>query len=288
MLHMILLACLWHTAAWAADGGSGKILVAMASPSRIAAGDDILFVSDYRENVIFLIEKTTLKVLRSFPVSGSPLAVAWSSGRVYVGNESTGSIDVFNHSGKQIGVLVAPGGVPLRASDMTVDEGAGILLVVDSADHSVKLFGLGGSLIRTITSAALVNPTGIALDAQHGEIMVSDYGDPALSYPAKVHVFDTAGTLVRSIPGGPAGFSRPQGMAFDSGHLFLADALVGKVLVLDRLTGAVLKTVGSFGDGPGGLMLPLDVSIDPVTRDLYVTNNRPGRIERFAEGGLVP
>lgn len=290
VLQLILLStCLLQPALSAAGDAAGGVRIEMASPARIAAAEDTLYVSDYREKAIFVVNKTTLKALRSFPIDGAPVAVAWSRGRIYVGNESTGHVEVYNPAGKHLSDLGGANGAVLRPSDMAVDEQSGRLVVVDSSDHSLKCFDLhSGALTQIITSPALVNPTGIVLDTERNEIIVSDYGDPALKYPARVHVFDYAGNLLRSISGRTAGFSRPQGMAFDNGWIFLADALVSKVFLLDSITGAVVKSLGGFGSGAGELMLPLDVSIDPLTKDLYITNNRLGRIERFPEGGLVP
>ena len=265
-----------------AVGGSSIELV---SPARIAPGGDVLYVTDYRQSAVFMVNKKGLKPLRSFPIAGSPLAVAWHRGRVYVGNETSAHIEVYNPAGKHVTDL---GGTVTRPGDMAFDDRSGTLFVVDSGDRSLKVFDRDGALTKTITSQHLVNPTGIALDEERGEIFVSDYGDPALKYPARVLVFDYAGNLLRTLSGRTAGFSRPQGMALDGGHVFLADGLIGKVLVLDSLTGEVLKTLGSFGDAPGQLMLPLDVTIDPFSRDVYVTNNRLGRIERFPGGGIVP
>jgi DNA-binding beta-propeller fold protein YncE len=247
-----------------------------------------LFVTDYRQKAVFVVNKATLKILRSFPIEGAPLAVAWHRGRVYVGNETTGRVEVYNPAGKHLSDLGGPGKALMRPSDVAIDERSGTVMVVDSSDGTVKVFDLNGVLLQTISSPALVNPTGIVLDPERREVIVSDYGDPALKYPARVLVFDHAGNLLRNFSGRTGGFSRPQGMANDHEHVFLAEALAGKVLVLDRMTGAVVKTLGTFGSGRGELMLPLDVLLDPLTRDVYVTNNRMGRIERFPEGGMLP
>jgi len=82
-------------------------------------------------------------------------------------------------------------------------------------------------------------------------------------------------------------FSRPQGLAVDdSGHVYVVDCFSGEVLVFDRFTGKLLKTVGSYGTNPGQLRLPLDLVVSQRSRDIYVTNNQMKRIEVFKEGGL--
>jgi DNA-binding beta-propeller fold protein YncE len=287
LLPILLAACLMYPA-FSPAAEPGRPAVELASPVRIAEGEGVLFISDHRRKAVFVVNKRTLKTLRSFPIDGAPVAVASHRGRIYVGNESRGRVEAYNPAGKHLFDFGGPDSGAMRPSDMAIDEGSGRLFVADSSARAVKIFDLDGSLLQTIASPALVNPTGIALDAESREIAVSDYGDPALKYPARVLVFDHAGNLLRTLWGRSAGFSRPQGMAAAGGRLYLADALAGKVLVLDRVTGAVVRTLGSFGSQPGQLMLPLDVSLDPVTGDVYVTNNRPGRIERFPEGGLLP
>ncbi len=119
---------------------------------------------------------------------------------------------------------------------------------------------------------------------------MSDYGDPSGSFgvniPARVQIFDYD---ARDLGGISGTFSRPQGLAVDgSGHIFLADAFRGVVLVFDRATGSELKILGGFGSGPGQLFLPWDVVIDGTSKDVFVTSNRPGRVEVFRGGGLIP
>ena len=260
----------------------------LASPVRIAEMGDLLIVSDYREKAVFLLNKLKLKSVRSFPVKGAPLAVAYTGGRILVGNETEKRIEMYNPAGNNLGVFGGSRGNRILARDMAMDERSDTLFVVDGLDRTVKLFDREGTLIQTIMSRDIVNPAGIAIDAERSELYVSDYGDPALKNPALVHVFDYSGNLRRALSGQRAGFSRPQGMSFSEDHLFLADGVLGKVLVLDSSTGSLAKTLGSFGAEPGQLMLPLDVVIDRLTKDVYVTNNRPGRIERFPGGGLLP
>jgi DNA-binding beta-propeller fold protein YncE len=281
---LLTVSLLFPALSTAAESAGGST-IELVSPARIARAGAVLYVTDYRQSAVIMVNTTGLKPLRSFPIAGSPLAVAWHRGQVYVGNETTGHIEVYNPAGKHVADL---GGTVTRPNDMAFDDRSGALFVVDGGDSSLKVFDRDGALTQTITSQDLVNPTGIVLDADRGEIYVSDYGDPALKYPARVLVFDYAGNLLRTLPGRTGGFSRPQGMALDGGHVFLADGLIGKVLVLDSSTGTVLKSLGSFGTDPGQLMLPLDVTVDPLTKDVYVTNNRLGRIERFPGGGIVP
>lgn len=277
-----------------AVGGGGERLV---SPVRLAvAGRGTLLVSDYRQKAVLVVDERSLTVRRRLPVTGRPLAVGWSAGRLYVGNETTGLVEVYNEGGKLLTRFGETGAVP---SDLAVDAESGTVFVVDSAARLVRVYDDQGRLLRLVGGPAanvrLCRPTGIVLDEAGQQLLVSDFGSPEEGISPRVMVYDYAGAFRRSIPGtvsnGMLGstylFSRPQGMALDDrGHLYLVDSLLGQVLVLDSRSGALVKTIGSFGTAPGELQLPLDVVIDRDGIDLLVTNNRPGRIERFYGGAL--
>jgi DNA-binding beta-propeller fold protein YncE len=139
----------------------------------------------------------------------------------------------------------------------------------------------------------LKNPTAIAVDEDREEVLVSDYGDPGTGNPpARIQIFNYAGDLIGQVNGnsGPNDFrfSRPQGLAVDSGRIFMVDCVLGKVLVFDRITGYGVATIGSFGTNPGQLFAPTDIVIDKVFKDVYVTSTNPARIEVFREGGQIP
>jgi sugar lactone lactonase YvrE len=127
------------------------------------------------------------------------------------------------------------------------------------------------------------------------EVLVSDYGDPngwfQVNVPARIMIYSYYGAFLSKIDGGVTNtdfqFERPQGLAADGqGHIFMAESVRGEVFVFDRNAGTVLKKLGSFGDGPGQLELPLDLVLEK-NGDLFVTNNMLRRIEVFrAAGGL--
>ncbi len=266
----------------------------IGSPVRLTAiAEGNLLVTDHNAQAVHMMNKATLKVLRSFPIKGRPLGIAWTRGRIYVGNETTGAVEVYNRAGKWLFDLGGAKGIIKEPTDIAVDEALGRVFVVDGDEKNIKVYDLQGAGLYTIAGAAsgagqLVNPTGIALDTRRGEIVVSDYGDTNFAYSGRLCLFDYAGNVVGEIAGKAGGFSRPQGLTVDEGRIFLADGMLGQVLIFDRETGAKVKTLGSFGSGPGQLMLPLDVVVDPLSKDVFVTNNRLKRIEVFTGGGLLP
>jgi DNA-binding beta-propeller fold protein YncE len=250
-----------------------------------------LLVSDYQLGMIVTVDHKTLKATRWFPVQGRPLGVAYARGHIYVGNTSKECVEVYARGGKKLYQL---NGVIKQPTDITIDEKQGLVFVVDGLQKNVKVFNLKGKFIRSLPGAAnnLVNPTGITLDPSNQEVFVSDYGDRTISVYPRIQIFDYEGNLLDTIKGkkGMFGvrFSRPQGRAADdSGHVFMVDCYSGEIMVFDRYTGQTLKTMAGYGTDPGQLRLPLDMVMNPSSKDIYVTNNRSATIEKFEKGGVL-
>jgi DNA-binding beta-propeller fold protein YncE len=265
----------------------------MRQPVRIdSSSEGDLFVSDYMQGYIFTMDEE-LNITKAFAVSGRPLGVVWGKGKIFVGNDSTRRVEVYNRRGKMLyefGVAFA------SPTDIAIDTDSDLVFVVDGPERVVKVFDTSGTFISDIPKAGvpqqiLVNPTGIAVDTSRKEVIVSDFGDPPNRIPASIKVYDYEG-IFRFLIAGDAvqsafPFSRPQGLAVNvAGNFFVTDSMMGKVLVFDRNTKQGIKSLGSFGTGPGELKLPLDVVIDPASGDVFVTNNRNGRVEVFRDGGL--
>ncbi|UCF19036.1 MAG: hypothetical protein JSU87_14055 [Gemmatimonadota bacterium] len=272
----------------------------MQSPVRIAQDKQgRLYVSDYQSQSVVMLDAGGggVFVAAAFTVPGNPLGIEWAKGNLLlVGNATTRTVDVYRTTnGKWFYSLGGVGAIG-DPSDIAADSDRDLAFVVDGEAFAVKVFDLrNGALLYTISgpgpgSYYLQNPTAIALDPSRGEVLVSDFGDPAVSgSPPSVKIYTYEGDHVKTLSGksGMLGqkFSRPQGLAVDAlGRILLVDAVAGEVLVLDRQTGNVLETYGTLGSGPGELWLPLDLVVDD-NQMLYVTNNRPRRVEVFSLGG---
>ena len=251
-----------------------------------------LLVSDYQLGMITTVDRKTLKATRWFPVEGKPLGVAYAKGHIYVGNASKKCVEVYARGGKKLYQL---NGVIKQPTDIAIDEKQGLVFVVDGTQKKVKVFNLKGKFIRSFPGLDpdnLVNPTGIAVDPANKEVFVSDYGDTTKYIYPRIQIFDYDGNLLDTIPGkkGMFGmrFSRPQGLAVDeAGHVFMVDCYSGEIMVFDRYNGSTLKTMAGYGTDPGQLRLPLDIVINPSSKDIYVTNNRSATIEIFENGGVL-
>jgi DNA-binding beta-propeller fold protein YncE len=263
------------------------------SPMRLTMtpeGD--LLVSDYQLGMIVTVDHKSLKATRWFPVPGKPLGVAYARGHIYVGNASKECVEVYARGGRKLYQL---NGVIKQPTDIAIDQKQDLVFVVDGSQKDVKVFNLKGKFIRSFPGANsnnLVNPTGITVDTANNEVFVSDYGDRTKYVYPRIQIFDYEGSLQDTIKGkkGMFGvrFSRPQGLAVDeAGHVFMLDCYSGEIMVFDRYNGSLLKTMAGYGTDPGQLRLPLDIVINPSSKDIYVTNNRAAAIEKFKNGGVL-
>ena len=241
------------------------------------------------------------RVIRVIHTGGQPTAVGWARGRIYVGNETSGAVEVYTPSGRLRGVLGGEAGQIARPSDLALDAEQGLLFVTDTNLGRVLVYDLDGPLLRTLPAegeARLNFPTGIAVDPGRREVLVSDFDGDATRYGLQgwVRIYDYAGKELSGIRGsgvaaGKYGFSRPQGLAVSAqGRIYLVDSYRGQVLVFDRASLSGIAMLGAVGSHPdqSRLWLPLDVAIDPGSQNVYVTNNLRRRIEQFDGKGWLP
>jgi DNA-binding beta-propeller fold protein YncE len=259
----------------------------MRSPIRLAsAPGGKLLVSDSRWHVVLRVDEESRTADQAFLVDGKPLAVGMRGDQIFVGNATTNTVDVFGASGG-FSYSFGDGAAPYP-TDLAIDDALGLVFVVAGGTRDVKVFSLSGELQGTITGsggARLQSPTGIAVDEGRREVLVSDYG--AVGGHASVKIFDYDGSLVGEITGGTdcgvtgcsGGFSRPQGLAVDgTGLIYLADALLGQVLVLDRASGEAVAMLGAHASDGGDLRLPMDVVLGG-RGEPYVASNGTASVE---------
>jgi len=294
----------------------------LVSPMRIAEGPPgQVLVSDSRLDTVFGIDEDSLAPRWTFPVTGNAMAVGFAANLVLIGNETTHNVEVYRLKGApkgpgktlefQFNLGHTPSGTvgTVRTpSDLAVDKRVSLVFVLDSGDRNVKVFDLVGNAVDVFPADGdqgppLLSPTAIAADPARQEVLVSDYGDPngslfsGAAVPARIMVYTYGGQFLRRINGGSvdgvvvppaAQFERPQGLAVDGqGRVLMVESVRGEVFVFDGATGGLLGKIGTAGEGPGELRLPLDVVLTG-SGDLLVTNGMNGRIERLAGSGGQP
>ncbi len=256
-------------------------LGSLQSPLRLTAVPGGLLVTDSRLRMVLQVDPTTLTYGRGIYIGGKPLGVAYWDRFIYVGNATRRTIEVYHGQGGGLLYDFGPG-VVTHPSDIAVDQEEARIFVVDGAAKSVKVFTPSGEMVRTISgpgsaSDRLANPIAVAVDAVRQEVLVSDYGTLGPNGHASVKIFGYDGSFKVEISGAgncgsggcADGFSRPQGLAIGhDGRIYLADALLAKVLVFDRST---LARVGEIGDRSFA-RLPTDLAVG-VAGDLFIVGN---------------
>jgi len=282
---------------------------AIQNPRRLAEGPaGQLLVSD-RAGSVVAVRKDNLEPVWSFqlPEEGAPFGLASGNRLLFVGNTETRNVEVYRMLGSPANIrlrfkynlgFTPPGetGSIEKPIGIGFDSQAQLVFVLDGAAKEVKVFDRKGRFSHAFAPAdrvgELLSPVSLAIDEGRQEVLVGDYGNPSGFFrartPARILIYDYGGALLSQIDGDgttheTTRFVRVQGLATSAdGRIFAADPLGGRILVLDRDTGALLAEVGSEGPEPGQLMLPLDVHLDERTGDLFVSNNRGARrIEVF-------
>ncbi len=163
----------------------------MVGPLRMADSPLGLVVADYVGRQVVIVDPDTLEITDAVPIytdetlldRGKPLSVGWLNGRLYVGEERTGLIQVFEKTGGkknaknknpnkqaewvQVSASLTANPI-LQPSAIAADETRGLLFIASKLDGAVYVLDAAGGLIRTIggagSSAPLGKPQGIALD----------------------------------------------------------------------------------------------------------------------------
>ncbi len=158
------------------------------------------------------------------------------------------------------------------------------IYVIDTGDHSLKIFNFQGNLISMITEIKdseqnLHFPTFAAIDNR--ELLVND----ALNF--SIRRFDANGEHLFSFGSEgdtPGHFGRPKGMSVDSdGNIYVVDNLFDNIQIFDK-EGRVLLVIGSRGYEPGEFWSPAGIDIDHDTIYIADTYNNRIQILRYIGG----
>lgn len=236
---------------------------------------------------------------------GSPLgepgalAVERSSGRVFLADPGTGTVEEFSSSGAFEGTF----GEGLEATGVAVDESTHDVYVTDSFSDSIDVFkpGAGGGYQLLSEWSGAGTPTGefgevrgVAVDNSHG----ASAGD--------VYVVDSAGGVVDVFKPKAAGPEEAEegefvrtlsGAKLEEPNAVTVDPATGKVLVADspkgvvdiygasgalegKLTGAG-SPQGSFRGSEGDEGNVSAVAVDEATGDVYVAESERHVVSEF-------
>jgi sugar lactone lactonase YvrE len=214
---------------------------------------------------------------------GSPKMIAVDGeGRLYVGHLSSPRISIFSYKGEPLDVLVLPGVIDVRGSDVVP------LHLASGPDGGVYALKSSGGVVK-------VDPFG----EKHEEISISGEGAPNVIYgitvdsdgsflfadmrPYSVVRYDPKGKTFSRFgsPGVIYGqLARPIGVATDdSGHIFVTSLVRNNVLCYSR-EGEFIEEFGVMGKGYGQFVMPTKIASDGKDR-LFVLEEPLKRVQVF-------
>ncbi|RFA17985.1 beta-propeller fold lactonase family protein [Subtercola boreus] len=264
-------------------------------PSGIAA-DPVhgqMFVSNYIDGTVSVIDTSTnavSAVIANGPTSigDYPKGVALdpSQNKAYVVNSGSRSISVIDTRTRSVSRVVDTG---------TASDGTPRSVVIDEMRHQAYIVlqdGSGGDevavvdtttdvITKVISSGIGKGASGIAADAGHHEVLVTNYADRTLS------VIDTTTDSVRSVVplGSEAG---PGAVAVDASdhYAFVSNEISSSVTVLDLTSGSVLAVIPRGKDGIG--FIPGAIAVDDENHQVFVCNLGDGTVSVVSRVRVSP
>ncbi|MDL2399450.1 NHL repeat-containing protein [Rhizobium mayense] len=187
----------------------------------------------------------------------------------------------------------------------------GLMTIAEPDTHSVLVFDITADKPKLLTRlggqgralGSFVRPSGMTINSDSGEIIVSDGGNHRLQefelsrmVPASAEFAPNVSRVVRAksviglalphisaqgFDGSNASPVEPSALARDKdGSLYMADPHNSRVIVLDKDMNPV-RTIGHYGSGDGELEVPNDISFSKDGETLYIVDTYNFRIEAF-------
>ncbi|NLX48761.1 MAG: hypothetical protein GXY82_02580 [Methanospirillum sp.] len=178
----------------------------------------------------------------------------------------------WSYDEEEKGFLERPGGITGDADGRVyvIDrDGGAVLAYTPSGEYLTRWGARGTGMIL------FLDPADVSLD-DRGNFYVADTGN------GRVQAFTRGCKIIATWDG--YDYRRPVDVAvMRKGKTYVADVERAEVMVVDE-NGLVTGTVGSAGDGDGGLRRPRGLALD---RDgnLYVLDETLARVTKFSPGG---
>jgi YVTN family beta-propeller protein len=217
------------------DARTGRIageVNAGASPSHVAAGDGVAWVTNADDNTVSKIDPKTKRVLDTIDVGSQPSGIAVGNGAVWVANSLDGTVSEIDPSTDKVNAPIRVGNAPVGVASTP-----GAIWVANTGDRTITRIdaktGVPGKPLA-VTATELAFGEG-SLWASQGPLNSVAQIDPA------------SGDVVQTIGVG----NGPAGIAFGSGAVWVANGLDGTVSRIDPRTYVVLTV--PVGNGVSSL-----------------------------------
>lgn len=210
-----------------------------------------------------------------------PMAVVEVSGILYVADPGMQGLHRLDRAGGSHRLLRQADGRPLP-SPIGLAADRNRVYVVDSSLRKVFVADAQSTaLVELPLQIDMTQPTGVAIDPQHGHLIIVDTGTH------RIHRFDRDGALVASIGQrgrGDGEFNFPTMIWHDgSGRLYVSDTLNFRIQVFDR-EGLYLSKFGRAGDTGGDLSRHKGVATDSHGH-IYVVDSLHNAVQIFDTNG---
>ena len=284
-----------------ADGAG--VAASFSNPSGLAfvASSGLLVVADRGNNLVRLV---SLGVVTTLAASASPgfsspygIAVDPRSDFVFLADTGNSLVRKISPEGVVSTFALSGGGQLSSPYGVAVSPATGAVVVADTFSNRVLVFSAAGNLTQVVggayafadgagTSASFAHPTGVAVIASTGVLVVVDSDNCAIRLV-------TPSGLVTTLAGGSQGAADGQGAAAKFNHPISAAVIqsTGTIVVADtnnnliRLVspaGAVTTLVSA------GLSSPYGVAVSPATGALVVADTFNHRLRLVTLPAILP
>ena len=214
-----------------------------------------------------------------------PYAVtADNSGRIFVGETATGTVQVFDVENRKFEIWGQSGPGSLKLPLGIASDSQGRIYVTDGKQKRLVVFDRTGEFMMAMGGKdQLERPVGVAVDEARGRIYVVD------SHIHAIVVFDMAGNRVSQIGKRgkePGQFNFPTNIALDKdGKLYVVDGMNFRVQIL-RPDGSPVAAFGQHADLPGNFARPKGIGVDPDGH-IYVVDAAFNNFQVFNNQGAL-
>ncbi len=238
------------------DANTGRItgeVAVGATPSHVAAGDHVAWVTNADDNSVSKVDPATNRVLDTIDVGSQPSGIAVGNGAVWVANSLDGTVSEIDPATDKVNEPIRVGNGPVGIASTP-----GSIWVANTGDRTITRIhaqtGLPGRPLP-ITATELAYGGG-ALWASQAPLNSVARIDPG------------SGALVQAIPVGHG----PAGIAYGSGAVWVANGLDGNVSRIDPRTNQIVATI-PVGNGVSGIAAD--------GRDVWVSDQFGGALARI-------
>jgi uncharacterized repeat protein (TIGR01451 family) len=200
-----------------------------------------LYVGLRGNDQVLIVDTATLTPTGSLPAGSDPQDVAFSPDgmHVFVTNRWDGTLTVIDTTVPTVTMTLPVGNEPMSLAASLSDK----LYIALRSDNAVAVVDTTAMTVTRIITG-FIAPHGLALSPVGGYVFVVNQGDDSIG------VIDTSSdSLMATWPIPGADWLSDVDVSVDGKRLYVADAEMGDVYVLDTATGALLAAMTGTGDG---------------------------------------